>query len=414
MRVWAGFGLLLFASTWKLWTPQTDFPQIPFLESLIDVPGWVDWIALAIVGVSLLVCLGFQFSNRTKWALGTFALASAVLIALNQHRLQPWAYQFLIFAIIIATTNEKSAMKWMRWIVISIYIYSAISKFDYQFVHTVGDQMVQALASLVGADATHWPNEIKNGIALSFPTLELAVGIGLAFGRTRPFAVTGSIGMHLMLLLVLLYQQQSPGVLVWNLFFIAQAILLFRIGKTSESSSCREPTVQSYPLSLISNWVAAFVIAFPLTQPFGICDHWPAWQVYAPRTSRAERLAPRFKLTYQWYDPATWSLTELRVPVYPQARFQFAVALATLQESTNGRETGLIEVFAESDRFAGRRQSDILSGDQIQMHAEEYRLNIKPRIFWFDEPARQARMQRFKQRERERLNQTLLDANRFP
>ena len=39
-KAMAGFGLLLLAITWRLWTPQTEFPQIPFLA------GWSMCLAL--------------------------------------------------------------------------------------------------------------------------------------------------------------------------------------------------------------------------------------------------------------------------------------------------------------------------------------------------------------------------------
>ena len=59
-RIMAGFALLLLAVTWRLWTPQIVFPQIPFFEFLVSTPSTVDWVACAIVLVSL---LGMLFSN---------------------------------------------------------------------------------------------------------------------------------------------------------------------------------------------------------------------------------------------------------------------------------------------------------------------------------------------------------------
>ncbi len=375
--------MLLFASTWKLWTPQTEFPQIPFFEFLVDVPGWVDWVALTFVGVGLIACLIVKSPGRTQFALGTFVLASSVLIVLNQHRLQPWAYQFVIFAIIMATTSPKSAMKWMRWIAISIYIYSAISKFDYQFVHTVGDQMLATIFGIVGIDAEQMSDNLRNGIALSFPLTELAIGIALAFNRTRRIASYFGIAMHATLLVVLIVQVQLPGVLIWNLFFIATLLLLFNNSCDQEHSVDGLKENREPPLTFMATFAAAFVLIFPLTQPLGICDHWPAWQVYAPRTSRA-RIRQFSKVEPIWNDPSKWSQTELRAPVYPQARFQLAVAMATLEKQKNSN-IHHIDVASASNWLTGSRMTESLSGDQIEMQAERYRLNVKPRSFWFEE-----------------------------
>ncbi len=56
-KYWALLGLALFTATWRLWTPQDAFPQIPFFELLTGVPPICDWIALSgtIVGLVLVL-----------------------------------------------------------------------------------------------------------------------------------------------------------------------------------------------------------------------------------------------------------------------------------------------------------------------------------------------------------------------
>ena len=56
----------LFAATWRLWTPQTVFPQIPFFAALRTVPGWIDWFALAGMLAGLLGLL-FTPGERRAW-----------------------------------------------------------------------------------------------------------------------------------------------------------------------------------------------------------------------------------------------------------------------------------------------------------------------------------------------------------
>ena len=126
---------------------------------------------------------------------------------------------------------------------------------------------------------------------------------------------------------------------------------------------------------------SVFVILFPLTQPLGICDHWPAWQVYAPRSSRAN-IKSITETDGVWTDLSAWS-SVLQAPVYPQARFQLAVLIAAQEKfaKASGRP---IEVSGESDRWTGTRETGSLTGDQVKMLVERFWLNTKPRRIWND------------------------------
>lgn len=391
-RVWAGFGLLLMAASWKLWTPQTQFPQIPFFEFLIDVPGLVDWIALAGVVISLGVCV-FTKSFRIPIAQLAFVVSISILILLNQHRLQPWAYQFVVFAIILATMRARSAFFWLRIIVISIYVYSAISKFDYQFVHTTGRLILQALAALVGQDASSWSESLQNWLTLGLPLGELLLGVALIFSKTRKLGMVGAVFTHALLLVVLIWLGHSWGVLAWNLYFIAQSILLFgfelepprfndKDATAKGNENVRDPIATRKPMEFFGLCIAVFVLLFPLTRPLGICDHWMAWEVYAPRCSRAKLLCNASSRA-PYSNLLNWSEATTGVPVYPQARLQLAICIATKQRYTKTRNFP-VEVSEPSNFWTGERESVTLNRkNQILMFADRYWLNMKPRNIWF-------------------------------
>ena len=286
----------------------------------------------------------------------------------------------------------------MRWIVISIYVYSAISKLDYQFIHTVGAEMLDSWCEKIGLDATVWSNSIRNWVVFSIPLTELLIGVGLMIPRVRGLAFVGAILMHLALLSALVGNVDGPGVLIWNVFSVIQAIFLFgqslKSKKTTEDatmhlidesesnlvSTNRHPS--GYRMGAVATAVSMFVLMFPLTEPFGICDHWLAWQVYAPRTSRA-RIQKVVKNSSMWNHIGIWSESALQVPVYPQARFQLAVAMAA--QGKFPRAAGRpVEVSGESERWTGARQTETLTGDQVKMKAERYWLNLNPRSIWMD------------------------------
>ena len=397
-HVWASFGLLLFLVTWRLWTPQALFPQIPFISALTEAPRYVDWVANAAV-IAALVVAGVS-SRAIVWRPAMFAFASAtiLLMLLNQHRFQPWAYQIALFATIMASCRQRVATQLMRWIVVSIYVYSAISKFDYQFLNSLGPQYLSTLVSYVGLNSTNCPADVQAWLASLFPLGELLVGVGLLVPQTRRFAIYAAIALHLLLLFILgpWGLSHQPGVLAWNLFFIAQAWLLFAEPTTTEEPAENEP--RRRVTESLCFLLTGVVIAFPASEWLGYCDHWPAWELYSPRSSRVQiaihksaidRLPPsvqsqlsRPPLTdADWRDLYIdrWSLESLAVPIYPEDRFQFGVALALAERYELALAILVVQQTA-SDRWTGERETrTYLGSEQLQASRHDFRLNTKAR-----------------------------------
>jgi len=441
---WGLLGLALFAVTDRLWIPSADFPQIPVFEFLIGAPVWIDSAAFAVMIGSLLVwvCLSasesvslwrvtgnkqmpheFSFTKggrddaqvlsiSKRIALFLFIAASCSIVLLNQHRLQPWLYQFIVFAVLMLACRRDLALSLMRWITISIYFYSAISKFDFQFVTTLGRDFLDTTVGLMGVETDGWPDAVVSGLVVLFPLFELLMAVGLVFRRTRRWAMAGIVAMHGMLLLILgpLGLGHQPGVLVWNMYLLGQVVFLF--GARDETWQTPDD-LQNELLSSLkskSNWrskwlgdwrwlgtgTAMFVILFPLSVPWNGCDHWLAWEVYAPRTSRAQleigqadisRLPQQLQALCGppnettgfcsfWLD--RWSIDTLGAPIYPEDRFQFAVA-ASLLEREKVRQFRL-HVGGLSDRWTGKRDWQTLNRtDEIERFRDQFFLNSKSR-----------------------------------
>ena len=107
IRAWAVLAFALFVVSWRLWLSQSDFPQVPFFRITVQVPAAIEMLLFS----GVLVCLVGSFiwvSKRAgRYFLGIFAVFLAGLILLDQHRLQPWAYQFLILSVIFAATSPR-------------------------------------------------------------------------------------------------------------------------------------------------------------------------------------------------------------------------------------------------------------------------------------------------------------------
>ena len=308
----------------------------------------------------------------------------------NQHRLQPWAFHLLLGSTVFACCNPQKGLRLLKWLWISIYVYSAAGKLDYQFMHTVGLQFLETVLGWLGMTTDDLPVATAPILTLIFPAFELFVASLLLFRKTRKPGVYAAVFLHSLIILTLspLGLDHKPGVLIWNGLFIAMVPGLFL---PSISSSNK-------PSKTFTNSVASAVITaaclLPILEPFGRYDHWLAWGLYLPRNSRVqvnihlykvgelEDLAPYMwpqlgDTPYRSLNLRKWSLDALNVPLYPQDRFQLAVArhIAHRYNLDTGIEVHLLGI---ADRFTGQRDVEILRGKhEIDMRCQQFFFSTK-------------------------------------
>lgn len=351
-RLWAIAGLLLMAVTWRLWTPQEVFPRVPLVRGVPPALG--DWL-----GVVLTVggWLALVIQPRARWTVAV-AVGLAVLFVADQHRLQPWAWQFFVLSVCAAMGGLRGLVVGARWLAISIYAWSALSKCDVAFV----EMMSSWLGSAPGTSwqwgsrpyASWLPRSLAETVAWIMPIGELLVASLLAWPRWRRAGLVASWCLHLSLLgwLGPWGLRHSWGVLGWNLYFLVQNGVLFWPRGISD-----QPLVMKSALRGGSAWgqrgavtclIAAII--WPSLEPWGYCDAWLGWAVYVPRfeqvtiwidAAACEHLPAEVRRHVEtpaaWYlapegtsaqvRVGEWSLQSLGVPVYPQPRFLVGVGL---------------------------------------------------------------------------------------
>jgi hypothetical protein len=449
LLLFAACGAALFGCTWRLWTPQLVYPQVPFFAWAGRVPASVEWGGLVAIFASLALVLvvssiqvvrgagsaGASPSQRTSpshaasplqaAALIVFAAATVLLILIDQHRLQPWAYQFAVIAIVLAAVPPRRAFVLLRWITVSIYVWSAIAKIDFTFLHTLGQQLTSALAGLAGIAIDNWSPTSRLTCAWTFPIIELIVAAGLCVPLdARPLlrrCVLGLlVAMHVALLLALgpLGLGHQPAVLVWNVWFIAQGLLLFGFPPSPAASdettgaADRQLSWRRELADVVVELLVAAVIFLPALNFFDRFDHWPAWGLYAPRNSRALVFVPAHvdtgsspvSMVSTDADPSTdrdrgaevaqavsfhndwkqirldlWSLQSLAVPIYPQDRFQLAVADATIRQR-RWEDSFQIVLESPADRRTGQRRRQVIRTlAELRAAQQRYLLNARAR-----------------------------------
>ena len=375
------FGLLLGFATWQLWSPEGEYPLIPWFELLRGVPTGVDRLlacgmVLSSIGIAVLTVKDWGRPRpaerdppegrglaRTS-VLWLACLAGSVL--LDQLRFQVWAWELFWLTLFLNLASPRIALRCGRVLVIGIYFYSGVSKLDAEFLQTQGPWLWQGMQQALGFQSQAWGQTSAIGM-LSFPVGELLVVIALSVRRARLWGIAGAWVMHLALLLALgpWGWDQRPGVLLWNGFFLVSVPLLFwprQAGPDRVAWSSLGPGERFSMAAVIG------LSVWPALSLFGLCDHWPAWEVYSSRPEVVliqipDEQVPRLPLGVQAHvGPAEplrpwrplsidqWSFKQRGCPTYPQGRYRLAVArhleaaygvtLSVTEQSTPDRWTG--------------------------------------------------------------------------
>jgi len=399
--------IALFLTT-AIWVPPWKFPQVPLFAMCRDWPVWLEvvFFVMALAGTFFAKRPEAKITRRVRHAI--CALGFAGLFLTNQHRIQPWAYQFFILHAWLALVRPRWMLTGWRWLTISIYVYSALSKFDYAFCVNHGPFLLDGFLQAIGIQegTARWPANIRFLAGAIMPAVELSTALLLCFRRTQSAGLVISILMHLFLIVALGPggHNHSAGVLIWNAFFIVQNWLLFPspvvampFAAVETNSPGGSPGAKTSSLA----WaILAAAMVAPLGEPWGLWDHWPSWAVYAARPERTtvfvheddvDKIPAELRGYLQPPGPLDvwhpirldrWSLETGKVPMYPQARFQVGIALALAQRC----ELTTLKVVLESPphRWTGQRtQREFVSLPEIEALAATYRLNALPRsILW--------------------------------
>ena len=384
LRIWAVTTIALMVLSWKLWIPAgTDYPRVPLLnfdQSLLEI---LQYIASATLVLGLITTT--IMPRRIKTTVTMIACGFAISFLCNQHGLQPWAWQAFIIATLLRCLPLPDAKKWIAWLMISIYLYSAIGKFDYQFVNSLGREFLGVICKWFGLN---WNGNdlVAPWLVLAFPLGEFLIGIGLIFQRTRRLAAFLAIALHLLLIAILspIGLRHRWPVLIWNGLSIALVCWLFlatgpKRTKILQRLPGKNQTMISHKLGVA---FALLVLLGPLLRPIQLWDHWLAWGLYSPSNSRVELFLPdstRAKLraqqleTYLMDDHVfgrnrtgipkfaldKFTLDELGVPIYPQASFQKTVATEFLRQHGLLDDCRLDELGPSNPRTGDRTRTQV-------------------------------------------------------
>ena len=164
------------------------------------------------------------------------ALTSLVLLlVLDQARLQPWVYQYiLVLGVLLAYTFQKKEKRSevypvLSMIIVFMYLYSGLSKINPTFFNEVSIWMIEPITQQVSV----WAQGPFLMVSKGIPFLEIGVAVGLIFKSTRKYAGVILIMIHIFILILIgpLGHDWNSVVWPWNIFSILFILLLFIYNK---------------------------------------------------------------------------------------------------------------------------------------------------------------------------------------
>jgi hypothetical protein len=396
-RILAGFEIALVISTWPLWWGDSDFPQVPLLPVF---PGMI-WsrVLTGLLLMSAVLILSRRIpatleTSSTRCAAVLALFAGLALLVLNQHRLQPWHWLFLmsLFWMLLLPGNARLTV--IRHTICTVYVCSALSRISATPLSGMTGAIVFKSLAMLGFDELTPNNRLPIVFCHTLIVGELCVGLLLLKRGTRWAGCIGSNLLHVSLIIVLgpLGLNHHAGVLLWNLCFLCVVPVLFCRDKSAEVREGKELTGVTRTAIMLT-WM------FPLSGLIGLADNWPSWQLYSSRPenwilfvhrddcNRLHRTLAEFTgeaaPLSDWCPIKLdrWSLAATGSPLYPEDRFQLAVCSSVLSMADGDVQFRIDVTEPITPFWWNRRQRSIISREEIENEKQRFILNTTA-IHW--------------------------------
>lgn len=389
--------LVMIGLSWPLWVEPSEIPRVPFFLA-IPRPGpiasWVLFIAWETT--ILLTAVGRRWR---AWFLASLALLF-LLVGQDQHRFQPWLYQYAMTLLLLAALPSQVSPRFVRWWYVATYLHSGLSKLDVSFCDELGLLFLATALPQFGLDPTSWPRDSVVRAVLTMPIAEIAVALLLLVPRMRQFGVYGAIFLHGALICILGPRglDHSTIVLVWNAAMAAEVWLAF-----GALSGGHDPTPENTSIDArLSRALSAAVVAvfwagvvLPFGERWGVFDIWPSHALYAshverihvsvldseleayPESIRQHFLSGTKGGPYRQLNLTEWSRASRGTPVYPQNRASLGIAEG-LEARYGNRGHVLVVLWGPADRWTGARDRNVAGRlESIRELADQFWINAR-------------------------------------
>lgn len=299
-----------------LWLNAREYPLLPMGAWVPILPAPWDAILLSVALLALV--LSFRF----EWGAIGFLGLSALIVAQDQNRLQPWFYMYWLL-ILLTAFPKPGALSAARVLLSAVYIWAGLSKCNALFFSEVAPFFVTPFPPAMQA-------LVSFAVSIT-PVIEVLIGLGLWFRGSRAWAMGVAIMMHAVTLFVLGPWGHKFNMVVWP-WNISMVALIFALFKTAPD----EP----FASLKASPWraaVVALVCALPILGRTGHWDAYLSFSLYSGDTARATLMvSPQTKARMpeslqkyagaNGFDFRNWGESVLKAPPIPEVRSYIAVA----------------------------------------------------------------------------------------
>ena len=292
-----------------------SFPRAPIVTSLTLRQDFV-------ISIALVVTLILSAIKRRY--LAASVVLTIVLVFLDQTRLQPWVYQYVVMLALLGfvlpeAVNTKAVLAANQIVVAALYFWSGLQKLSWTFVHEVAPTLFESAG-------IHLSSKYLTTIAVAIAIGEALIGVGLLLRRTRRIAVVLACLMHAIILTTLIVSRLNTVVWPWNVAMMAITVILFwRNNETPFGGRTYLPKAAMLICGLLP--ALSFIGAWDLylsgalysgKSPVGVMRISESLRDRLPATARGITFRTnRGELMLPFYE---WSLAELNVPPYPEIR----------------------------------------------------------------------------------------------
>lgn len=325
-------GMALSPGLW--FRPDGSFPRAPLFKALPQ--SLVAPTEYVLAGLLIAALAWHALAGRPRRCLTAAVILLVLLVVLDQTRLQPWVYQYLLLLVVAALhggrgrdeRTEAQGLAASQLIVAALYFWGGVQKLNYSFLWEVVPQLLAPLRDhrpLAGGQLA----ALGVGVALC----EIFLGVGLLLKRTRRLCVCLALAMHVLVLGLLIWQGRNSVVWAWNAALMALVVILFRRG---EASTRRTFADWGAGVGRVSGALALGCAALPLLSFWGWWDMNLSGALYSGNKPVAvvrvdggvyEKLPPtarrhvfETKSGELMLPVFEWAMADLNVPPYPEPR----------------------------------------------------------------------------------------------
>lgn len=260
-------------ASWPLWLGTRVFPPLPISTSFAVLSAPWDIVAFGIVLVSLASIYWLP-----RWGMGLFLISSLFLVLADQCRLQPWFYMYWVM-LLLSLAKGDSALTACRIALSAVYVWGGLQKLTPEFFNLVAPWFVKPAAAWLPEAIV---DVLKWGV-FTAPFVEVFVGIGIWFRRTRTAALVATIVIHVIAVLFLgpLGHKHNWIVWPWNLVMPVLVLILF----PREAPTHLWTSLRSSAWSFI---VVALFCLLPILSFFGKWDSYLSFSLYTGKLTKAD------------------------------------------------------------------------------------------------------------------------------